>query len=203
MRHLIAIAVASFAATTVSTAQAADFALSGQISYHNDLAHIDFSVAAGNTVTLWTDSWQQGRNFDPTLALFSANGTLLAVNDDYYDDAFPDRTYAGAGGYDSGLTLGSLAAGSYRLVLGATFNAPVGTQLVQGFLYGSETPIALIDWNQPTYDMNTNDQKGGFWRLNLSGVEQAAVVPEPNRYAMLAAGLLSIALVVRRRQQKR
>lgn len=191
MRQLIAIAL--LAATT---AQAADFSLSGQAAHHNDKIVIDFSVNAGSTVSLWTDSWQSGLNFDPQLFLASG-GTILQADDD--GGSFVN---AGAGYYDAGLQFTAAAAGSYRLVLNAASNNALGTTLGGGFSYDGDAPIALADWNQPSYDLNANDQKGGFWRLHLSGVEQAAVVPEPDRYAMLAAGLLSIALVVRRRQRK-
>jgi hypothetical protein len=191
MRQLIAIAL--LAATT---AQAADLSLSGQAVHHNDKVVIDFQVAAGSTVSLWTDSWQSGLNFDPQLFLTSGGAIVNA------DDDGGSFVNAGAGYFDAGLRFTAAAAGSYRLVLNAASNDALGASLGDGFAYDGDTPIALASWNQPSYDFNANDQKGGFWRLHLSGVEQAAVVPEPDRYAMLAAGLLSIALVVRRRQRK-
>lgn len=193
MRHSIAIAAALLAA---SAANAADFSFSGQAVNHNDKIVIDFQVAAGSTVSLWTDSWQSGLNFDPQL--FVASGGVIFKADDDGGSAIN----ASAGYYDAGLEITDAAAGSYRLVLNAASNNALGASLAQGFTYDGDTPIKLADWNQPSYDLNANDQKGGFWRLNLSGVEQAAVVPEPGSYALLAAGLLSIALVVRRRQQK-
>ncbi|MFG6430429.1 DVUA0089 family protein [Roseateles sp. LYH14W] len=191
MRHLIAIAL--LAATS---AQAADLSLSGQAINHNDKIVIDFQVAAGSTVSLWTDSWQSGLNFDPQLFLASGGAIVNA------DDDGGSFINAGAGDFDAGLQFTAAAAGSYRLVLNAASNDALGTTLGDGFAYDAEAPIALASWDQPSYDLNANDQKGGFWRLHLSGVEQAAVVPEPDRYAMLAAGLMSIALVVRRRQRK-
>jgi hypothetical protein len=191
MRQLIAIAL--LAATT---AQAADLSLSGQAVNHNDKVVIDFQVNAGSTVSLWTDSWQSGLNFDPQL--FVTSGGLIV----HADDDGGSFISAGAGDFDAGLQFMAAAAGSYRLVLNAASNNALGAALGDGFAYDAEAPIALVDWAQPGYDLNANDQKGGFWRLHLSGVEQAAVVPEPDRYAMLAAGLLSIALVVRRRQRK-
>jgi hypothetical protein len=193
MRHLIAIAVASFAATTV---QAADLSLSGQAVNHNDKIVIDFQVAAGSTVSLWTDSWQSGLNFDPQL--FVASGGVIV----HADDDGGSYVNAGAGFFDAGLQFTAATAGSYRLVLNAASNDRLGATLSQGFSYDGDAPIALASWNQPSYDVNANDQKGGFWRLNLSGVEQAAVVPEPGRIGLMLAGLLSIALVVRQRQRK-
>jgi len=198
MRQLIAIAL--LAATT---AHAADLSLSGQAVNHNDKVVIDFQVAAGSTVSLWTDSWQAGLNFDPQLFLASG-GVIVNTNEvgASLDDDGGSLVNAGAGYYDAGLQFTAATAGSYRLVLNAASNDALGASLSQGFVYDGDAPIKLADWNQPSYDINANDQKGGFWRLHLSGVEQAAVVPEPGRIGLMLAGLLSIALVVRQRQRK-
>lgn len=184
-------------ATLSLAAHAADFSLSGQAVNHNDRIVIDFQVAAGSAVNLWTDSWQSGLNFDPQL--FLASGGVIVTTDD--DGGSLINT--GAGYYDAGLQFTATTAGSYRLVLNAASNDAVGATLSQGFGYDGDTPIKLADWNQPSYDLNANDQKGGFWRLHLSGVEQAAVVPEPSSIALLLAGLLSISLLVRRQQRGR
>lgn len=184
-------------ATSALGAQAADLSLSGQASHHNDKIVIDFQVAAGSTVSLWTDSWQSGLNFDPQLFVSSAGAIVLS------DDDGGSAVNANAGFYDAGLQFTALSAGSYRLVLNAASNDALGGTLAEGFTYDADTPIALADWNQPSYDLNANDQKGGFWRLHLSGVEQAAVVPEPGRVALLLAGLAGIAFSVRQRQARR
>ncbi|MFG6443145.1 DVUA0089 family protein [Roseateles sp. LKC17W] len=184
-------------ATAALGAQAADLSFSGQAINHNDKIVIDFQVAAGSTVSLWTDSWQSGLNFDPQL--FLSSGGTFVLNDDDGGSV----VNAGAGHYDAGLQFTALSAGSYRLVLNAASNNALGNTLAEGFSYDADTPIALADWNQPSYDLNANDQKGGFWRLNLSGVAQAAVVPEPGRVALLLAGLAGIAFSVRLRQTRR
>ncbi|KQW42768.1 MULTISPECIES: DVUA0089 family protein [unclassified Roseateles] len=177
-------------------AQAADLSFSGQAVNHNDKIVIDFQVAAGSTVNLWTDSWQSGLNFDPQLFLTSGGNIVLE------DDDGGSAINAGAGYYDAGLQFTAAGAGSYRLVLNAASNTSLGASLGDGFAYDADAPIALVDWNQPSYDVNANDQKGGFWRLNLSGVEQAALVPEPGRIGLMLAGLLSMTLVLRQRQRK-
>lgn len=191
-KHLLAFALAASAAG----AQAADISLEGQATHHNDKVVIDFQVAAGSAVSLWTDSWQSGLNFDPQLFLASGGAIVQA------DDDGGSLVHAGAGYYDAGLQFTAAAAGSYRLVLNAASNNAVGVLLSQGFAYDGDAPLRLADWNQPSYDVNANDQKGGFWRLHLSGVEQAAVVPEPGRVALLMAGLLSLSLVMRRQQRR-
>jgi hypothetical protein len=171
-------------------AVAADFSLSGEIRFHNDVVHVDFSLAAPATnVRIWTDSWLGGLNFDPAAALWRASGSdytrLAEVDDD-------DTIAPGQGFYDTGFLLPTLAAGSYRVTVVAAFNAANGNLLSQGFSYGSQTPILLTQWNQPSYDPNANDQKGGFWRLNLSGVTQATVVPEPAAWQLLGLGLAAL-----------
>lgn len=180
-------------------AAAADFSFSGEIRFHNDVVQIDFSLAAPATdVRIWTDSWLGGLNFDPAAALWQASGgdfTRLAEVDD------DDTIAPGQGFYDTGFRLPTLAAGNYRVTVVAAFNAANGNLLSQGFSYGSQTPILLTQWNQPSYDPNANNQKGGFWRLNLSGVTQASVVPEPAAWQLLGLGL--VALLARRATSSR
>ncbi|MFG6490181.1 DVUA0089 family protein [Roseateles sp. BYS78W] len=198
-KHLLALALLATLSALPLAAQAADLSFSGQAVNHNDKIVIDFQVAAGSTVSLWTDSWQSGLNFDPQL--YVARGGVIVDHND--DNEIASLASAGAGYYDAGLQFTATAPGGYRLVLSAASNDARGTTLAQGFAYDGSTPIKLADWNQPSYDVNANDQKGGFWRVNLSGVETATVVPEPGRISLMLAGLLSIALVVRKRQGKR
>lgn len=193
MKHALTLMAAALVAAAAGSAHAADLSLSGQAVHHNDLILIDFNVAAGSVVSLWTDSWQSGLNFDPQLYLTRGGAILQADNDG------GSLISASAGYYDAGLQFTATTAGSYRLVLNASSNDARGATLAQGFTYDGEAPIKLSDWNQPGYDINANDQKGGFWRVNLSGVEQAAVVPEPGSLAMLLAGLMTVGWVVRRR----
>lgn len=190
-QHLLALTLAALSIG----AQAADLSLSGQATHHNDRIAIDFSVAAGSNVSLWTDSWQAGLNFDPQLYL-ARDGVIVGADNDG-----GTLIGASAGYFDAGLQFTAEAGGRYRLVLSASSNDALGSTLAQGFAYDADRPIPLADWNQPGYDINANDQKGGFWRVRLSGVEQAAVVPEPDPLALMLAGLLGIAGVVRRRTQ--
>ncbi|MEY4413145.1 MAG: hypothetical protein RIQ53_438 [Pseudomonadota bacterium] len=174
-------------------AAAASTTLSGDLGFHNSVVLISFDVADSGAVSLWTDSWQSGLNVDPLLSLFSADGTLIEWNDD-------DAAASAERAYDAGLSL-ALAAGSYRLTLTASLNAPVGSTLDQGFAHDAETPVAVPLWNQPSYDLNLNDQKGTFWRVTLDGVQQAAVVPEPQSAVLLAAGLLAVGLRLQRQRR--
>ncbi len=191
-------ATAAMLLCTALSSQAASFSFSGQIRFHNDVVQIDFTLAsAAADLRIWTDSWLSGLNFDPTAALWAASGadfTLLqAVDDD-------DTVGPGQGFYDAGFQLGSLAAGQYRVTLAAAINAPNGTLLSQGFEYDTQAPILLTDWNQPSYDPNANDQKGGFWRVHLSPVDFAAPVPEPATWLAMFAGLAAVGAAARRRR---
>ncbi len=190
-------AVAAAALLAAAVTQAADFTLSGTIQNHNDIVQIDFSLAANGDVKIWSDSWQSGLNFDPTAALWTKAGSDFMLVAEVDDD---DTIAAGQGFYDTGFSLPGLIAGDYRVTLGASLNAANGTLLSQGFVYDSESPILLSVWNQPSYDPNANDQKGGFWRLNFSGVDSVAAVPEPSTWAMLAIGLLALGAAARRRE---
>ena len=178
-------------------AQAANFNFEGDIAYNTDVVKVAFTLHSDSSpVRLWTDSWTQGLNFDPTLTLWIKEGagySLVAAND---DDNTIDPTQ---GFYDAGLSLAPLTAGQYLVTLGAAPNDANGAQLSQGFALDGSTPTLISQWNQPSYDINANDQKGTFWRLNLSGVDTAATVPEPATAAFILAGL-SAMLLSRRRQ---
>ena len=189
------LAVAAFALGASLSAQAADFNFTGQLATQKDVVQFDFSLATAGTVSIWTDSWQSGLNFDPQLALFDGSHALKMVFADGGDSISPTAGY-----FDDGQTFAPLAAGHYRLTLSAYSNDPTGPNLSNGFTYDGAAPIALAAWNQPGYDINANDQKGGAWSVHLSGVEQAAVVPEPASVLMMLAGLLSVAGVARRRR---
>jgi hypothetical protein len=178
-------------------AQAADFSFSNHITYNTDVVHVAFTLDqdAGN-VRLWTDSWQGGLNFDPTLTLWVKQGDAYSLVGDNDDDSSIDH---GQGFYDAGLSLTALAAGQYLLTLGAAPNYANGSLLSNGFAFDGSAPILVSAWNQPSYDINANDQKGTFWRLNLSGVDSAAAVPEPSGLALALAGVGVMVAAARRR----
>jgi hypothetical protein len=204
-RNLTAPAFGLLLAAASAAASAADFAFDGNIEFNDDVVHVSFAIAdvdASADLRLWTDSWQGGLNFDPGITLWQQVGadfSLLAQNDD-------DGTLAaGQGVFDSGLSLGGLSAGRYLVTLTAYPYQAAGTLLSQGFAFDPAFVPAIgveriADWNQPGYDVDANDQKGSFWRLNLDGVAQAAVVPEPGSLGLMASGLLGVLMLARRRR---
>ena len=190
------LACALLAGSVAATARAADVVVSGNLVYNTDVVQIDFTLAVPSDVTLWTDSWLDGLNFDPSLTLFDA-GLMLLVNGD--DTGDPAALLPGQGGYDSQIRLPALAAGQYHLTLTASGNDPVGPTLGAGFSLAGTTPILISEWNQPSYDLNANDQKGTFWRVRLDNVTSVSAVPEPSEIALLLAGLAAIGGYARRR----
>lgn len=194
------IAVLAAALSLVTAARAADLNVAGNLVYNTDVVRIDFTLAATSGVTLWTDSWTAGLNFDPELALYDASFALIEVGDDTPD---PAQLLPGQGGYDSQLRIASLGAGTYHLALTASGNDPLGPTFAAGFSLAGTPPIAISFWNQPSYDVNRNDQKGTAWNVHLDGVTSVSAVspiPEPSTCALLAAGLGGIFVLARRRR---
>jgi hypothetical protein len=165
-------------------AMAADLSFSGNITYHNDVVRIAFTLDRDATdVKVWTDGFLDGVNFDPITAVWAVpSGQLIGRNDDDSSIA-AGQTY-----YDSGLVFATLAKGSYQFTISAFPNYPVGTLLTAGFQAQGEAGIPIADWCQPASD-DCKNQKGTFWRVHLSGVDAAAPVPEPASVLLTALGL--------------
>jgi hypothetical protein len=181
-------------------AAAADYSFSGHLAFNTSIAKIGFDLTRdAGTVRLWTDSFDGGSNFDPLLTLWQRSSTGYAWLADVDDDS---SVAAGQTDFDAGLQIDGLAKGQYLVTLGASPNNAVGTMLSDGFAFDGETPLPIASWNQPGYDINANDQKGSFWRLNLSNVDLAAPVPEPGSYVLLAFGLVALWLVRRSRADR-
>jgi len=198
-RHLLARSIAALGlACAALGAHAADLSLSGSLVYNTDVAQLSFRLdAAAANVNLWTDSWLGGVNFDPTAAVWAKVGgvyTLLAEVDD------DDTIGAGQGAFDAGLHFASLDAGDYLVTIAAAPNYANGPLLQSGFAFDGAAPIALAEWTQPSANPNFPDQKGGFWRVNLTNVSNVAAVPEPATWALLGAGLAICGVAARRRR---
>ena len=195
-RALLGAALAMSAAAT----QAADFNFTGNLFYNTDRVNIAFDIASAADVKLWTDSWNGGVNFDPIAALWVKTGSDYTLVREVDDDS---SIAPGQGSFDTGMAFSGLAAGHYLYTVGASFVEPFakGTLLSQGYTQDGTTPVPITQWNQPSYDINANDQKGTFYGIRLSGVDTAvavSAVPEPESFAMLLAGLCVVAGAKRR-----
>jgi hypothetical protein len=178
---------------------AADYSFSGHLEFNTDIVKIGFALTGGAaTVRMWTDSFDGGTNFDPTLTLWQRSGPGYAWLAEVDDDS---TLAAGQTDFDAGLEIQGLGTGHYLVTLGASPNFARGPLLSDGFAFDGETPVPIASWNQPGYDINADDQKGGFWRLNLSNVDSAAPVPESGTYMLLAFGLVALWLARRSRSR--
>ena len=179
----LATVVVVFAASTTvghasTPAQTFDFNYSGNIGFHNDVVEVPFTIPVAASVRVWTDSFLNGANFDPIVGIWNmSTGKLVAQNDDN-PTVGPDQTF-----FDSGLTFDTLGAGPYMMTITRFSNFANGDSLSSGFQFDHEMPIPLTE--------------GGYWEAHVAGV-----VPEPESYAMLLAGLGLLGFVARRGKQK-
>ncbi|MCL2590198.1 MAG: DVUA0089 family protein [Betaproteobacteria bacterium] len=127
-------------------------------------------------VVLWTDFFEKdnGNAFDPFLVLWDAAGNKLAFNNDIAQNS--DQL-------DSYINMGQLTDGMYQFTIGNWPNSPVGNNIADGFtaLSGSLIP----------------NRGNGEWVVHITGV---SVVPEPETWAMLLAGLGIVGAIARRRK---
>ena len=187
----------------IGVASASTFTFDGNITYHNDIIEIDFTLDVDTTdVTVWTDSFLDATNFDPITAvwLWSDTDSTWNLVDENDDD---DSLWAGQTYYDSGLFFSSLDAGEYKFTIATYANFAVGDTLSAGFAYDDETPILMSEWDQPASHLGM----GTYYRVNLDGVDSAtnstggSTVPEPTTMVLFGLGILGIAGVSRKKQK--
>jgi hypothetical protein len=169
---LLFVIVFVYGFTTRGQAATYNFDFDGNLTYHNDIAFHDFTLHTDATnVRIWTDSYWNGVNFDPVLALWTASGDLIDENDDN-PFVHPSQTYA-----DSGIALASLSAGNYRLSIAVFDNFATGPF---SFTYDDDLPILLSDWGY----------LGGYYHVNFEGT--VTVIPVPATLLLLGSGVLGL-----------
>ncbi len=162
------------------SAQANTFNFTGTINYNTDVVYFNFSLASDATnVRVWTDSFQNGANFDPITALWTGTGNLIAQNDDNPNVNPATQTY-----WDSGFTLANLNAGDYIFTVAAFANFAPGPTLAQGFAYDGQNPVPITDWWE---------HAPGYYSVWFDGVDQANNnVPLPPSVLLMGSGLLGL-----------
>jgi hypothetical protein len=175
---------------------AADFSFTGNFTRNNQVQEFNFTVASTSDVTLRTWSYAGGINaegeiiarggFDPIVSLFNAaTGDLIKYNDDEHQIVDPVSGSA----YDSFLTQ-SLAGGNYIATV-TQFTSFPNSSLADGFLGSSQGGVNPRDLHWALDILNTESASLG--RSYTSSV--VVVVPEPETYALLLAGLSLIGLL--------
>jgi hypothetical protein len=155
--------------------------VAGSLVYHNDVHGYLFSLASVSTVEIWTDSFDDGANLDPMLALWdSGTGALIVENDDNPWIRPADQT-----SWDSGIAM-ALAAGDYLFTVAAYDNFAVGDNIADGFLHDGEPPIPI----EPDGWLTSGS---GYYHVNIN------VVPVPGAVLLGFLGLSAGGLGLRRR----
>lgn len=173
----------------------------GTISTNDDVDL--YKIFISNPTTFSAAVTSTSGQFDSVLALFNSGGYGLYAND---DARYEDRN----AGLPAGSLLGPQAAGWYYLAIfgldttptsgngftpdhyiGPSVSSPF-TQIIGASGPGGASPLTGWAPLDPADVVSINEE----YRLRLSGV---SVVPEPETYAMLLAGLGLIGAMVRRR----
>jgi hypothetical protein len=176
----LALGVASWSAV------AGQYDYAGSLQYDNSVEQIHFTLAGpAANVQLWTDSYLDGVNFDPSIQLWSfSTGTLLGASDDY---SSPFVVKVGQTAYDSGFGLSALVQGTYVLTIIVSPNFANGPTLAEGFAYDASTGTSL--GSTGSYSAH----------ISFDGGVIPTPVPEPQSVALMLAGLAALGWVARRR----
>jgi len=158
-------------------ARAEPLHFTGNLVNDNDVISIPFTLTEeAQDIHFWTDSFLGGLNFDPLLALWESNGSLLGWNDD--DSGISPGTQTKG---DAGMYIPTLMAGDYIVTLTANGNAPMNMNLSDGFLYDGYAPEPLTT--------------GGAWSVWIGS---PPAVPEPSLFLMWGVGLGMLGVVASR-----
>lgn len=194
------------------SANALNYSYTGNLAQDNSVQLFNFTVGASSpNVILETWSYAGGVNaagqtiarggFDPTLVVFDSAGALIDQNDDG-GSAF--RTVdLGGQAWDTYLSLGSLAAGTYTVSVMQYDNFALST-LAAGFRHDAPADAwfrnHFVDVSGDNYSQR--DSHWAFDILNVESARQTNNVPDAGTTVTLFGMALSGMALVRSRMRK-
>ena len=192
------LAVFAFLSGSAAMGSTIDYDYAGTLPSHNSVLRFNFGVSDVSTVTLFSSSWDDG-GFDPILALWRADGTLIFQQDDGHrvGSTSSNGVSYTHGNWDSYFQ-STVNAGQYIVTIGVYNNWARGSNLSDGFAFDNQSGVAIENWNQPANGYRTSN-----FAFHILGVESASgpsAVPEPGTVGMLSGGILAGCLFLRRRR---
>ena len=203
MRKLIALM-----ALTITYTSAAAISYTGNLNSNdpNDVALFTFTLSSTGSVSIQTWGYGGGTNasgtviaaggFDTYVSLFSGVGnsaTFLASN----DDGLCPPGNGSVACRDSTLGVTTLAAGSYTVALTVFDNFSFAENTGSGTL--GDGFIGLGNY----FDAASNTIRTSAYAIDITTKGSGTQTPEPSTFALIAPGLLLVALSQRRRVFKR
>jgi len=198
-RLLAPIAVAALVLLPSQNAAAqTNFSQLSQYSPTTTINYLPFTVTTAGSFTMNTSGLN---NIDPMILLFSGTslngaglGALLAFNDDGAAAQAGWNVCSGAAGTCHSSILSALGVGDYTLALG-TYNLPeadarAGQSTFSDANYGQPYCNANEDYSTCNYTINITSEDG----------TATSTVPEPSTVVLVAAGMLGMGGLVRRRR---
>ena len=198
--------------------QAATFSFTGNFNQDDYLQYFSFTINTPRTIQILTLSYAGGTNgagqtivrggFDPVVSVFTKllnnDGELIGLsNDEGCGSGNVGQDSVTSACWDSFITLPSLDAGSYIVVLSQADNLPAGGFLQDGFSRsgsGNFTGPAYLGQPGSFVDANPS-QRTSAWALDIRDADSAYIVPEPSTAGIVL--LSGAALFYARRRASR
>jgi hypothetical protein len=209
--------LASLLACGVHAACASTFSFNGVFGADDQQASFNLVLNSPGAITIQTTSYATG-GFAPILSIFGVPdlgpGDPMLLGDDT-GGVFPTCGIRGISvatgacldavlGLDSILNqnpLGTLAAGTYLVVLTEQSNTPVGTDLASGFTEDGQDNFTAVPGinNGPFVDpANWSITDSPNWAVTFQNVDYASQTPEPSTLLSILAGFGVLARLSRR-----
>ncbi len=176
---IVALSLLLSVVTAPAHAVPTDFDFSGTFENDNDVLLIDFNVASASDITIFSSSWQDfdtGLGFDPILALWTGDGTLIEQQDDGNNSGVTSSNGVeySHGVWDSFFSR-SLEAGDYIASVVQYDNFARSDQLEDGFIMDSDPNFTRTEGFGDADNFNDadGDARTGDWEFHILNVEDA------------------------------